>query len=245
MSDLRTVYDDHAEFYAERMGDGCETGQTGPAIIDFLGDVEGSDILDLACGEGYFTRWLARHGARATGVDASSRLLARARQRAGDLPIAFHHEDAQRLACLDDESFDAVLCSMAMMDIPDLAPTLVSVHRVLRPGGRFVFGILHPCFCSPFNARNPPDETDADGNVRAMRVTRYGTEGRWYSDGRGMLGHFGSYHRRLETYVNGLIEAGFTIQQMREPLAPQVDDGPRRLLGAEIPHFLVIGSTKG
>ena len=124
---------------------------------------------------------------------------------------------------------DAVLCHMALMDIPDLAATLSSVRRVLVDQGRFVFTILHPCFFSPFDAENPREDLDEEGNFRAVRVSRYGREGKWYSDGSGMCGTLGGHHRTLSTYFNTLIESGFQLSEVSEPLvSPEGSEERRR-----------------
>src|SRR5438477_13204952 len=56
-----------------------------PLMLELLADVRGSSILDLGCGEGGYSRELARRGAKVVGVDGSSRLIARARERAPDI----------------------------------------------------------------------------------------------------------------------------------------------------------------
>ena len=89
-------------------------------------------------------------------------------------------DDAQSLNQVSYASMDAVICNMALMDIPDLAATLFNVRRILADNGRFIFAILHPCFFTPFNAENPQEEFDEEGNFKALRVSRYGLEGKWY-----------------------------------------------------------------
>jgi ubiquinone/menaquinone biosynthesis C-methylase UbiE len=46
-------------------------------------------------------------------------------------PITYIYDDAQALEKLDDQSYDAVICNMALMDIPDIQSTLQAVHRIL------------------------------------------------------------------------------------------------------------------
>lgn len=187
-------------------------------MLRMLGDVAGLRVCDLACGEGYLTRALAARGAHVTGIDLSQNLLAHARRQSPQADITFIHDDAQTLAAVADASFDVVICNMALMDIPDLDATMTTVHRILKAGGTFVYCILHPCFETPFNVGNPPHELDADGNVVAIRITQYSKEGKWFSEGSGIRGTLGSIHRMLSTYLNTLIQAGFTIAQLQEPV---------------------------
>ena len=83
-----------------------------------------------------------------TGVDASTPVMehARAREEREPLGIGYHVADAARLDGLGDASFDVVVCNMALMDIPDAEGALREAARVLRPGGRLITGLSHPCF---------------------------------------------------------------------------------------------------
>ncbi len=197
-------------------------------ILAMLGDVRGIRVCDLGCGEGYLSRILASRGALVTGVDISRNLLRHAMEHSDGHGITYILDDAQSLNQLSDASMDAVICHMALMDIPDLTATVSSVRRILVDHGRFVFTILHPCFFSPFDAENPREDLDEEGRFKAVRVSRYGLEGKWYSDGSGMCGTLGSHHRTLSTYFNTLIKSGFQLSEISEPLESGADPEERR-----------------
>ena len=109
------------------------------------------------------------------------------------------------------------------MDIPDIDALFVTVKRVLKPNGRFALTLLHPCFETPFHTPNKITESDENGNFIACRVMRYKEEGHWLSGGIGVRGHMGAYHRKLSTYLNGLIASGLTITKLDEPMLPDAD----------------------
>jgi SAM-dependent methyltransferase len=137
-----------------------------------------------------------------------------------------------------DAVFDGVVSNMALMDIPDLAPTVRAVARVLRPSGWFVFSVLHPCY----HTRPSGVVTAADGSVR-WAVSEYFTEGFWRSDERpGPPGRVGSYHRTLATYVNTLTAAGLAVERLREPRVAL--DRPARAIWQELPAVLVVRCRK-
>ncbi|WP_328995291.1 class I SAM-dependent methyltransferase [Kribbella sp. NBC_01245] len=187
-----------------------------PVFEELVGGVAGQEVCAVACGQGREARYLASQGAVVTGVDLSENLLAIAREReeADPLGITYLQGDAHTLDGLATESFDGVVCYMALMDIPSLDRALQSIARVLRPGGWFVFAITHPCFKTPATG----DLVDHTNNTIRRTVGRYFDEGYW--DGPGQVQPalpIGAYHRMLSTYVTELNRVGFVIDQLREP----------------------------
>jgi ubiquinone/menaquinone biosynthesis C-methylase UbiE len=118
------------------------------ALLDLAGDVSGLRLLEVACGQGRVARELARRGAALTGLDISAALLARARayEAAEPLGIRYLHADVTSGGVLEGQVFDGVVCNYGLSDIDDLDGLLANVARLLRPGGWFVFSLLHPCF---------------------------------------------------------------------------------------------------
>lgn len=111
----------------------------------------GERVLDLGCGTGVVTR-LAAEGVqpdgRAAGLDLNPEMLAVARSvTPPELGIEWYEASAESLP-LPDQSFDVVLCQMALQFVPDRHRCLEEVRRVLAPGGRFVLNLPGPA--SPF-----------------------------------------------------------------------------------------------
>ncbi|NKB71024.1 MAG: methyltransferase domain-containing protein [Candidatus Latescibacteria bacterium] len=239
-------YDKFGDFCYNKVQEGDPAKeQTVVAILSMLGDVADVKICDLACGEGFFSRLLAARGAQVTGIDLSANLLAHARRQSTEMPIRYLLDDAQQLTSVPDGSFDIVICNMALMDIEDLTATFHTVNRISAGGGLFFFGILHPCFVTPFNTKDPQIEQDAEGNFVAKRVSQYSQEGKWYSDGTGFCGTLGSIHRKLSTYLNELAQAGFSIQEVSEPLLPPGSyQTAKEQWRSTVPAFLVVQSRK-
>lgn len=244
-----STYDDIAEWYDNWVGaHPMREDAFFPAVEALMGEVAGQRICDLACGQGRVARHLADRGASVVGIDLSAKLLAIARRQEEAAPrgIAYRHADARSLDGVADGAFDGVVCHMALMDIPDLTPTLCSVARILRPGGWFVFSILHPCY----HTARSGELASPEGTVRT--VGRYFVEGYWRSDTRtGPPGKVGAYHRTLSAYINALSDAGLTLERVSEPCATgDVADAPslagiRRLVWAEVPAVLVARCGKG
>lgn len=103
-------------------------------------DVSGQVAVELGCGTGYVSAWLARLGAHPIGVDNSSRQLATARamQAEFDLTFPLIHADAER-APLRDGCADLVISEYGATIWCDPYRWIPEAARLLRPGGRLVF----------------------------------------------------------------------------------------------------------
>lgn len=152
--ETQAIWDSKAEFWDDRMGEGnpFQLVLVGPATERLLALQPGERVLDIACGNGVFARRLASLGARVTATDFSQRFLdlARARSEPG-VEIDYRLADAtdeEQLAALGEGRFDAVVCNMALMDMPVIDPLFRAVRRLLGSGGRFVFAVSHPAFNS-------------------------------------------------------------------------------------------------
>lgn len=117
------------------------------AVLDALDPQAGEEILEVGCGSGYYTRELARLGARVTATEIAPSALAQARRNAGDV-AEFRIEDAQRLS-FAPASFDKVLLSEVIEHVPEPERAVAEAARVLRPGG--VLAVSTPSRLSPLN----------------------------------------------------------------------------------------------
>lgn len=139
------AYDAHADWYEEFVtSNPAEFTDRLHRMLSTLLQPGQGICLDLCCGTGFHAEHLRGLGYTPVGVDMSSGQLRYARSR---LPVV--HGDAARLP-LADSSVPAVVCLCAHTDLPDYLTVLAEVHRVLRPGGRFVHIGVHPCFVGAF-----------------------------------------------------------------------------------------------
>ncbi|UOE19821.1 class I SAM-dependent methyltransferase [Thermobifida halotolerans] len=134
--DTRRFWDRRAAGYDR--GAALERRILGDVREQVCGQARGR-VLEVAVGTG---RNLAHYSDKVdevVGIDLSPGMLAQARIAADrvDFPVELREEDARTLP-FPDESFDTVVCTLALCEIPDQAATLAEMRRVLRPGGRLL-----------------------------------------------------------------------------------------------------------
>ncbi|WP_027134717.1 class I SAM-dependent methyltransferase [Geminicoccus roseus] len=186
------LYQHHAGFVA----------RLGGAVLDLLGPVAGQEVLDLGCGDGVLTERLQSMGARVLGVDGSPAMVAATRARGIPAEVA----DGHALPYAD--RFDAVFSNAALhwMTRPD--EVLGSVHRALRPGGRFVA------------------EMGGHGNVAAEVVALHVAAAEFGLE-PGQIHPW--YFPSPAEQAGRLQRVGFTVQQMK--LIPRPTPLPTGMLG--------------
>ena len=137
--DVQRLFDAWAD---SGRAEGMEQGHTLAAreAFDRLALRPGASYLDVGCGNGYTVRWAAEvdPSVRATGIDLSPQMVARARDQSADHPNTRFIHAPFPLSMLRDEAFDAVFSMEVFYYLPDLNAALREVRRLLRPGGRFV-----------------------------------------------------------------------------------------------------------
>lgn len=206
-------YDEFADFYESMVAESV-TAPPDAALVRLAGPVAGLRLLDLACGHGRFARYFARQGAAVVGVDLSRALLDRAvsAEREESLGISYVQADVTAPDTLAGETFDVAVCGFGLSDIDDLDGGLATVERVVRPGGSFVFSLLHPCF--------PGWREDGSSSWQPGRG--YYQEGWWRSDAPSstLRQRVGSNHRMLSTYLNALIRHRLVLDEVVEPDFP-------------------------
>ena len=179
-------------------------------MLDALGDIVGTRVLDIGCGEGRFSRIMAGLGTRVTGIDLAEPLIERAR----NLSVGAENYivgNAEDLAGMGSDTFDSAVSYIVLVDLLDYERSIEAAYRVLRPGGLFVVCNIHPM-------RTPIPYgwiKQADRKL-FYAVDNYMDEGpreyHWW--GR----RFINMHRTLSSYIEAFLKAGFAIDALREPV---------------------------
>jgi SAM-dependent methyltransferase len=246
------IWDRNAAFWDARMADGNDFHLllVRPAAERLLALRHDERVLDLGCGNGLFARRLAELGARVLGCDVSPRMIDLARARGdGGGRIEYRVADAtdeRQIAALGagGDGFDAAVANMVLMDIPTLEPLARGLAAALRPGGRFVLTVAHPCFHSSGTAL-AMEEVVEDGRpatAHTVRVKRYLSLGP--ARGVAIVGQPEVqyyFDRPLSVLLAPFFAAGFALDGLEEPAFPAAEAGARPSLWdahREIPPVL-------
>jgi ubiquinone/menaquinone biosynthesis C-methylase UbiE len=221
-----------------------------PPLLRLAGEVSGMQVLDLGCGNGYLSRRFARQGAIVTAVDANAPLieLVSTREAKEPLGITYYVADAAHLEMLADGIFDLVICNMALMDIENAAGAIEEVSRVLKPRGRFVASISHPCF-DKVNTSGWDIEYIYPTTTIWRKMSRYReitVDDLPWLRVPGNVVNTRAFHRPLSWYVRTLRASGLVVAALEEPepteeLLAKSEQGPWI---AEIPLHCLIEAWK-
>ena len=143
IADVRAFFDRFAPRNTEQHGTADALLRYRVGLLKHYGRFTSNDtVLDLGCGDGNHLRMLASDIDSGIGIDVSPAMVQSARRAARALPnadhLSFQVDDARTLATISRNSVDCVICVGALEHMMDPGSVLHSVHRVLRPGGRFV-----------------------------------------------------------------------------------------------------------
>ncbi len=207
-------------------------------------------VLEIACGNGNFARRLAARGAEIVAVDFAEEMVRRAESYEATELIDFRVLDATDragLLGLGASTFDAVVCNMALMDMAEIGPLASALSRLLKPRGRFVFTVTHPCF----NANSIPvmEEEVREGEIvetYSVKISQYLRQSPTLGIAvRGQPAAQFYFDRRLHELLTPFFSAGFMMDALEEPAFTEDSEPSKRTLGwgpnfSQIPPELAV-----
>ena len=176
-----------------------------PATLQLLPDVDGARVLDAGCAAGWYSVELARRGATVIAIDSSATLVDYAKRRIETAKlgnqIELHVADlAEPLDFIADNTMDGIVSSLVLHYIRDWGPTLREFRRILKPGGWLLFSTHHPA-----------------ADARRFEPERY-LEIELIDDYWEWVGTVRFFRRPLGGVIQPVVDAGFVIEQLVEPL---------------------------
>ena len=205
-----------------------------PTQERLLGLKRGERVLEVACGNGNFARRMAKAGAKVLASDFSEVFIDLARaQTLEDIDLIEYRvldaTDSDQLLGLGEGRFDAAVCTMALFDMSEIEPLVTSLAKLLKPHGRFVFSVIHPCFDSPKVTKVAETEENSEGasvTIYSVKVSDYATP--FSVKGTGVRGEPAAhwfFHRPLSMILGACFEAGFVLDGTEEPVFQNSNSG--------------------
>ena len=187
-----------------------------PQLFDLIGDVKEKTILDIGCGAGGHDRKLISLGAKSVlGIDISKRMIEVANRDNNSDKIEYRVLSMNNLEELN-QKFDLVVSSLAIHYIEDYDGLCKKVYYLLNDGGYFIFSHGHP-MDSAVILNNIENRYVIINDKKYFLISDYNNEGKRISNW--LTGGVVMYHRNMSHLINGLIDAGFTIERLNESYA--------------------------
>jgi ubiquinone/menaquinone biosynthesis C-methylase UbiE len=219
-----------------------------PNILRLLDIKKGEVVLDLACGQGFFSREFFKAGAEVVGADISSELIDIAKRNSPE-GIKFVTAPADDLSFLSAGSVSKITIILAIQNIENLNGVLKECERVLKSKGKLFLVMNHPAFRIP---KQSSWDWDDENKVQYRRIDEYLTESRveiQMHPGDKPSECTVSFHRPLQVYFKALRKNGFYAEGLEEWISHKKSEpGPRAVaenkIRKEIPIFLFIQAVK-
>lgn len=174
-----------------------------PATISLLPDVKEKKVLDAGCAAGWYTKYLLEEGASVIALDFSPNMVEMTKRRVGNNAEVIRADLNESLNFIEDESIDIVLSSLTLHYIRNLDAVMSEFNRILKRSGQLVFSVHHPFMdFTVFNKEN-------------YFLTEL-LEDEWKTNNGKVKVQF--YRRPLSKIISPVINAGFEIEKLLEPM---------------------------
>lgn len=237
------------EEFVQSGADYYRTEVHGPGLLEACGEVRGLRVLDLGCGQGWFSRQLARRGAQVVGVDLSREMLTHALRHEKEEPLGIEYVELDAATAhrrWPSSSFDLVTVCMSLQDMADPQGVIEAAGHLLAPNRRLVFSIQHPFSEMAYREW----ERDEHGNKLSLKVDRYFDGGagslRWDMPRLAYTWETPRWRLTLSEWASLLGAEGFVISGLSEPrpTEAQVAQRPELEDCRRLPYFLIIECLK-
>jgi ubiquinone/menaquinone biosynthesis C-methylase UbiE len=189
-SEIATAYDDWAETYDSDLN---RTRDLAAKVLRQAGhELAGRKVIEVGCGTGRNTTWLAEQAAEIIALDFSKQMLAKARERVLDQRVRFVQHDVLATWPLDDSSADVIVAMLILEHVKQLEVFFAEAVRVLHQDGRLFICELHP-------------------------TRQYaGGQAQFNNKKTGERQRVTAFLHEVSDYVNAALNAGFELERLGE-----------------------------
>lgn len=219
-----------------------------PNLLRLMDIKGGEKIIDIACGQGFFSREIAKIGANVVGADISLELIKIARERSRGMKIDYFVSSADKISKSDAE-FDKAVIVLALQDMENLSGVISEASRILKSDGELFIVINHPAFRIP---KRSAWGFDGKTGRQFRQIDEYMSEARVKMEvhpGVDKNQATTSFHRPLQTYFKVFQKAGLVVSRLEEWVSTkQSEPGPRadaeNKARREFPMFMALVLNK-
>jgi len=218
-----------------------------PKLIELMELKKISSLLDLACGQGIFSKQLPK-SVEYVGVDLSKSLIQSAKKSAKNKKHQFFVKDLEKDLDLEKKDFDAALILLALQNIEKTDLVIKNAKKHLKKGGKFYIVLNHPCFRIP---RQTSWEVDERAKIQYRRLNGYMSKQKipiQTNPSKKDSALTFSYHIPLSTLTECLCKNGFMIEKLEEWCSDKKSTGKKAKMEnrarKEFPLFLCIIAQK-
>ncbi|HSX41004.1 MAG TPA: class I SAM-dependent methyltransferase [Candidatus Saccharimonadales bacterium] len=251
MSSLQSDYHENAKFWLREKPTIQSDFLCRPHVFELLGDLKGKSVVDIGCGDGYVSRYVATHGAFKTiGIDVKESVVQEAKklEEKEKLGIEYYVGSATKLSMVDDKSMDLALSILVYVHFnsEEMDEATKEAARVLKPNGVFLLAVPHPLIYIAKPKTHWVTFTDEQKvnyfkDKVAHLILHRPDEGKTEIQAIPVATH------TLSEYFNNLLENNFIIEKILEPEPTQQDLATYLHMWGEetsLPIYLIIKARK-
>ena len=242
--DNEDFFNQYEELRVEEKGKNANDLIEIPNFRRLMPDVKDKTILDLGCGYGESDKYYKELGAKyILGTDISSKMIEKANNQNKEDGIDYRVLAMEDLSELN-QKFDIIMSSLAFHYVENFDKLISDCNSLLNKDGYLVFSQEHPLITSiKFTENVKKGHTVIDNKYFGIfsDYNRLGERKKeWFN------GDVIKYHRNFEKIINTLINKGFTIEKVLEPLPSEhaIESNPKYVNQYDRPFFLFIRARK-
>ncbi|MDD2224709.1 MAG: class I SAM-dependent methyltransferase [Candidatus Shapirobacteria bacterium] len=200
-------YDQIAKPYDELMGDTGDIPHTfliNPLMSSSLPKEKDLTVLDLGCGNGYWTKLLAKKYKKVVGIDNSQNLIKIAKNKRQLSNIEYKLVEIETDFPFANDSFDLIFSNMVIHYIKNLIKLTEELYRIIKPNGLIIFSFAHPIFESTKN--------------QSLKSTKTRTP--YKTSTLGGSAELTLQYEPLDLIIKKFLNSGFKLVQQKDAIIP-------------------------
>lgn len=242
--DIKSFSDAYDKMRYENKGMNANDLVEIPNFRKLIPDVKGKRILDLGCGYGENDKYCIGLGAKEIlGIDISKHMIKIAKENNNDENIKYKVMAMENINEIE-EKFDIVISSLAFHYVKDYEKLINDIYNLINDDGILIFSIDHPLrIASKFETWMKKNYTKINGKWFLL-VSDYNREGIREKEWNGVM--VKRYHRNFSSLINGLVNSGFKIDKILEPIPDEkaIKIIPKYINQYDRPYFLFVRAKK-